>query len=165
MYKLKEPTKSPLSDRLPFYLFAGLLTCFMLWIVLIRPMTLPADQMPFIFEYDPVTKEVYPEAQKRTYFLLTGGAILGAIALTIPTIRNSRRFDYTLEKIYANREYMTVEEHGELCNMLNHNTFRPNNAPEVQEKLQAVIDSHKGKHVTGRLYFKKEYWQDLPKSS
>lgn len=160
-YKLIEPTKKPLAERMPFYLFAAVLSSFMLWIVLIRPMTLPADQMPFIFEYNEQTKEVYPEEQKRTYFLLTGGAILGAGLMMIPVVRNGNRFDYFMAKLWANREYLDDGEFSKLCDKVNHKMWLPNNVPECLNDLQQMVDKNGGKHITGRKYFKKEYWKDL----
>ncbi len=161
-YKLIEPVKKPLADRLPFYLFAGFLSLFLVWIMLINPMSKPADQMPFIFEYDEKTMQVTdPAAQKRTYFLLTGGAMLGAVVLMIPTIRNGNRFDYFMAKLWANREYLDDGEFSTLCDKVNHKMFLPNNVPECQAELQRMVDKNGGKHITGRKYFKKEFVKDL----
>lgn len=163
MYKLNEPVKKPFGERLPFYAFAAIISAFLLWIVLIRPMSLPADQMPFIFEYNKDTHEVYANKQKRTYFMLTSGAILTAALLTIPTVRNSNKRDYAMAKLWANREYLDTDEFSELVDMVNTNIFFNNGADNMLHELQSRVDKHDGKHITGRKYFKKECVKDLQK--
>lgn len=163
-YKLLEPQKKPLGERLPFYLFAAFLTSFLVWIMLINPMSKPADQMPFIFEYNAETKEVYPEAQKRTYFLLTGGAMLAAALFLIPVIRNDLKHDYALAKLWANREYLKDDEFSELIDLIKPSIIKSNGADEMLRELQVRVDRNGGKHITGHKYFKKQYIKDLEKA-
>lgn len=159
-YQLKQPAKKPLSERVPFYIFVGIISAFLLWIILIRPMAMPADQMPFIFEYNPETREVYPEAQKRTYFLLTGSAILGALVFTGLTIRAQMKWEKAMAYLWENREYVEHEEYMRLMDKLNSKMFSTN-ADQIMTELQRTVDKHKGKHIVGRKYLKKEHWKDL----
>lgn len=164
MYKLIEPKKTPLIERIPFYLFAGLMVSFLLWITLIRPLSMPADQMPFIFEYDETTKQVTdPEKQKLTYALLTGGAILTAGLAVIPVIRNDQKHNYALAKLWVNREYLDDGEFEQTIDILKPYTFKNNGADKMLAHLQSLVDKHKGKHIVGRKYFKPEYVKDLEK--
>ena len=161
-YKLREPVKNPQSSG--YWIFVTLIVSFMLYIMLIRPLTLPADKMPFIFVYDKETKQVTePAKQKWTYGLLTGGAFVTAGLLMIPTIRRGNRYDYANAKIYANWEYLEDGESTKLYGMLKPNLIRDNGANAVLEELQRMVDSHKGKHIAGRKYFKKSAWRDLEK--
>ena len=161
-YKLREPVKNPQSTG--YWVFVTLIVSFMLYIMLIRPLTMPADKMPFIFEYDKQTKQVTdPAKQKRTYALATGIPIVVAGLLMIPTIRRSNKYDYANAKIYANWEYLEDGESTKLYGMLKPNLIRDNGANDVLEELQRMVDAHKGKHLAGRKYFKKSAWRDLEK--
>lgn len=63
------------GDQIGYWLFVGFICAFMLYIMLIRPLLLPADKMPFIFSTN-------AHEQKVQYALWTGGAILAAIIAT-----------------------------------------------------------------------------------
>lgn len=160
MYKLKEPKRTPTSDRIPYYIFVTVITSFLVWMMLIRPMTLPADKMPFIFVKDPAHNS---KSQKTQYFLGTALPFLFAGLFMIPVVRNSNKFDYANAKIYANWEYLEDGESTKLHDMLKPNIIKNNGADEVLSELQRMVDSHKGKHIAGRKYFKKSAWDDLVK--
>lgn len=158
MYKLKEPKKNPQSSG--YWAFVTLACAFLLYIMLIRPLTLPADKMPFVFVKDPAHNA---SSQKWQYGLLTGGAILTAGLFMIPTVRNGNKFDYANAKIYSNWEYLEDGESEKLHDMLNYRMIRNNGADDAMRELQRMVDKHGGKHIAGRKYFKKEAWDDLPK--
>lgn len=164
-YQLKEPVKKPLGERLPSYLMIVLLILFMVWIMLIRPLTMPADRMPFIFAYNPKTHQVYPHQQKIQYALWTGGAMLIAGLAIIPVIRNGNKHDHALALLWANKDYLETDEFSEVCDLLNANIFRNNGAGAAEQRLQEIINDHKGKHISGHKYFKKEFIEDLQLAS
>lgn len=156
MYKLIEPKKNKQSSG--YWLFVVLISSFLLWIVLIRPMTLPAENMPFIFVKDPANNS---QSQKTQYFLLTATPILLAGLFMIPTVRNGNKHDYALAKIHSNWEYLDDGETTKLYDMIKPYMIRNNGADKALAELQRMVDSHKGKHIAGRKYFKKEAWRDL----
>lgn len=159
-YILKQPEKK--SQPAGYWFFVGILSTFLLWIVLIRPMMLPADQMPFIFVYDETTKQVTdPVAQKLTYFFLTSGAIITALLLLIPSIRESSRFEYTLALLWVNRDYVMHEEYMSLADKLKSGIWRGNSL-QIQKELQDTVNKHKGKDLRVVQYnIKEEFAEDL----
>lgn len=160
MYKLKEPVKNKQSSG--YWLFVTLAVSFMVYIMLIRPLSMPADKMPFIFEYDEKTHQVTDLGkQKRTYALLTGGAMLTAALFMIPTVRNGNKLEYASAKIFANWEYLEDGQSDEVRKLLNCNMIRNNGADAALAKLQYFVDKNKGKHIAGRKYMKKSSWDDL----
>lgn len=161
MYKLRQPDKKPLSDRLPFYLFAGLLCFFLVWIMLIRPMTLPADKMPFIFDYDKTTHKVLPN-QKRDYFIYTAGPILVAVLFMIPVARNSNQHDYAMALLWANRNNIKHEDFMRICDLIKPYILKDNGSKALIAELQKTVDGYKGKDQRVKDYgMKKQYAEDL----
>lgn len=145
-YKLKQPVKNP--QPIGYWLFVIGLSAFMLWMVLINPLL----NWPF---------DRPGEVSRLEYGLLTGGAIIAAVLAVIPVIRESSRFEYTLALLMANRHYVTHEEWMKLSNEHESKMVR-GNSPEIQSKLQDLVDSHKGKDLRVKEYgLKPQYAEDL----
>lgn len=157
-YKLNQPKKNT-ESKVPFYLFAGLLCSFLVWIMLIRPMTLPADKMPFIFVKDPAHNS---HSQKEQYFLLTAGPILFAGLFMIPVVKKSNRHDYALALLWANRNNIHHEDFMQLCDMLNPNMLKDNGANAMIAELQKRVNNYGGVDMRVKDYgMKKQYAENL----
>jgi hypothetical protein len=151
-YKLKGPEKRTQSQA-GYWLFVAFISSFMLYIMLIRPLTMPADKMPFIFEYDKKTHQVTdPAKQKRTYALLTGGAIVSALVLMIPVVINDRKHSRAMELLWANRHNIMHEDYMSLMDKLEYHVWRKGNADEVIADLQKLVDKYKGKDMRFKEY-------------
>lgn len=158
-YKLKEPVKVPFSERIPRYFLMAILVILLLWIMLIHPLSLPADKMPFIFVKDPIHN---PHSQRFQYFIATFGAFILAGLLSIPTIINDIRFNYFMAKLWVNRDYISNTQYNSLCDKANYRVFLPNNIPECKKDLQSFVDIHQGKDLRVQKYnMRKEYAEDL----
>lgn len=144
MYKLNEPEKN--KESTGYWLFVIGIIALMVYIMIINPI--------LNWEWES-TEETY------TYVAATAGAFILAGLLMIPTIRNSNSHDYALAKLWANREYIEHEEYMEIIDILKPYMWKNNGSKQLLDELQKRVDAHKGKHITGHKYFKKEYIKDL----
>lgn len=149
MPTMVKPTK---ADRVGYYLFVTLISAFVLWIVLIRPLTLPADQMPFIFAYNSKTHQVYPHQQKVEYAEYTGGAILGALVLMVPVIINDRKHDKAMRLLWQNRNNIKHDDYMGLMDKLTYHVWRKGNSAEVITDLQKLLKQYKGRDMLHEEY-------------
>ena len=96
--------------------------------------------------------------------LIVLAASLTALAFMFPVIRNDIEFNYTMELLWNNKNYVTLEEFIELVNGLNVNVFLRNNANKQANRLQELVDAHKGKDLRVKKYkMPKELAEDLKK--
>jgi hypothetical protein len=152
-YKLKEPKRTPLSERLPFYFFAGFLLVFLYWLIAINP-TQNGNWA------------TWGAASSKTEWIVLNTAIFAVVGVfSFFEWRKSDYWEYVNTKIYANWEYLEDGQSNEVRKLLKTtaNPFANSGAKDAHAKLEYFVDKNKGKHIAGRKYMKKSAWNDLPK--
>ena len=135
-----------------YYFFVAVISAFMLWIMLIHPLTEPAQDMPFIFAYNQKTHQVYPRQQKIEYAEYTGGAILFAMIMTIPIIVNDHKHDKAMELLWNNRNNIKHEDYMSLMDKLTYHVWRPGNSKEIIAETNKLIKKYEGRDLVQEKY-------------
>lgn len=148
-YKLIQPEKKPLSERLPFYFFATGMVALLYFIVAINP-TLNGNWATWGVSSSPAE-----------WIALNTAVFFAVGVFMIPTIYRSNQYDFVLAIAWANRDYLDGDEFSKVLDELKPTMIRDNGAKKALRKLQGFVDAHKGKHIAGHKYFKKEYIKDL----
>lgn len=150
MYKLKQPQRR--NQPVWWWTLAIGVGAYLLLIMLYIPMTRgDGNNLIGTSTYE--------------YFLWTAGAVLAAILIVIPVVRNDNKYNYTMALLWANRHNILDEDFHRLLGKLKSPVFKKGNCKEIQAELQGLVNKYEGKDMRIVQYnLKPEYAENLEKS-